>query len=561
MIWPNNLAQIALNRSFHFDKNLPANVWRISRLRFFLIVFIRYGLYFVFPNNLIAPNNVNVAAITGSAFYSGMGLNPWPIFDWNQISALNNPLISPLFSTCNQVAGILRLGLAFIPAEAYNNYYPAYWGVANALLYGFFFAFYTAGLVHAALYHYKPIIDGFHAMKKWKNAQKGYNDLHNRLMRNYADCVHLLILFYLISELMLMAGSQCGSTIPPIWGFVICIALAFIFVVPAGMITAVGTVQIILNVIAELIGGYALPGKPLANVLFKSYGLLVTSQAITYASDLKLGHYLKLQFWAQTIATVWAAFVSLGVIKSVHFFLRRKPIIDLVILLHIDNYGTPNQSAHFTHPVYNTFFSAALFGALLDWQKCTLKGRNALTWFCDKMHARASMVIFVYHANSTSPLYLHASSAFPSHSPSRFSENSLQSSTTAHYQLPSLPSIPPDFPAVARWTGQRVAGIVEGMCRDFDTLYTMEHFLSSPPILSLFTHFSNQLPKTSDIQKATSHIPSTGGHMANHTCRPRPRIPLFPPPLSILRFDLHVQTLDTSSHAPRVPTIKPSSYT
>ncbi|KAH8920962.1 zincin [Atractiella rhizophila] len=31
---------------------------------------------------------------------------------------------------------------------------------------------------------------------------------------------------------------------------------------------------------------------------------------------------------------------------------------------------------------------------------------------------------------------------------------------------------PADFPAVARWTGQRVAGIVEGICRDFDTLYT-----------------------------------------------------------------------------------------
>ncbi|KAH8919020.1 oligopeptide transporter 4 [Atractiella rhizophila] len=249
--------------------------------------------------------------------------------------------------------------------EAYNNYSPAYWGAANALLYGFFFAFYTAGLVHAALYHYKPIIDGFRAMKEWKNAQTGYNDLHNRLMRNYAEVPEWW--FGCIMVVSLTCGIvmvEIYDTQFPIWGFVICIALAFIFVVPAGMITAVGNVQITLNVIAELIGGYALPGKPLANMLFKSYGLLVTSQAITYASDLKLGHYLKLsprlQFWAQTIATVWAAFVSLGVINWQ--------------ILHIDNLCTPNQSAHFTCPGYNTFFSAAVVWGVIGPAKMYSQG-------------------------------------------------------------------------------------------------------------------------------------------------------------------------------------------
>ena len=47
MIWPANLAQIALNKSFHSEVNLPANGWTISRLKYFLAIFFAYGLYYV----------------------------------------------------------------------------------------------------------------------------------------------------------------------------------------------------------------------------------------------------------------------------------------------------------------------------------------------------------------------------------------------------------------------------------------------------------------------------------------------------------------------------------
>ena len=49
-----------------------------------------------------------------------------------------------------------------------------------------------------------------------------------------------------------------------------------------------------LNVITELIIGYLYPGKPLANVAFKTYGSIGTSQAIMFLSDFKLGHYMKI---------------------------------------------------------------------------------------------------------------------------------------------------------------------------------------------------------------------------------------------------------------------------
>jgi len=36
------------------------------------------------------------------------------------------------------------------------------------------------------------------------------------------------------------------------------------------------------------------PGRPLANVSFKTYGYISMSQAIMFLQDFKLGHYMKI---------------------------------------------------------------------------------------------------------------------------------------------------------------------------------------------------------------------------------------------------------------------------
>lgn len=40
--------------------------------------------------------------------------------------------------------------------------------------------------------------------------------------------------------------------------------------------------------------GLALPGKPIANVCFKTYGYMSMAQAISFLNDFKLGHYMKI---------------------------------------------------------------------------------------------------------------------------------------------------------------------------------------------------------------------------------------------------------------------------
>lgn len=70
-------------------------------------------------------------------------------------------------------------------------------------------------------------------------------------------------------------------------------SIAFFYILPIGIIQAVTNQQVGLNVITELIIGYALPGKPIAMMMFKTWGYITMSQALLFTSDFKLGHYMK----------------------------------------------------------------------------------------------------------------------------------------------------------------------------------------------------------------------------------------------------------------------------
>ncbi|KAJ7702912.1 OPT oligopeptide transporter protein-domain-containing protein, partial [Mycena olivaceomarginata] len=77
------------------------------QMRWFVYCFSAMFVYFWFPAHIfqalsyfnwmtwIAPDNISLAAITGSV--SGLGLNPIPTFDWNFLVYAVNPLISPFY--------------------------------------------------------------------------------------------------------------------------------------------------------------------------------------------------------------------------------------------------------------------------------------------------------------------------------------------------------------------------------------------------------------------------------------------------------------------------------
>lgn len=78
----------------------------------------------------------------------------------------------------------------------------------------------------------------------------------------------------------------------PIWALIIAMLIAIFYLIPLGMLQAITNQQIGLNVIAELIAGYALPGKPLASMMFKTYGYIV--------STFLLSLMLKCRAWRRT---------------------------------------------------------------------------------------------------------------------------------------------------------------------------------------------------------------------------------------------------------------------
>jgi OPT family oligopeptide transporter len=90
-----------------------------------------------------------------------------------------------------------------------------------------------------------------------------------------------------------------------------------VFIVPIGVIKAITNTQVGLNVISELIIGYALPGRPIAMMMFKTWGYITTLEGLRFTGNLKLGHYMKISprpiFFCQVVATVVAGTVQLGV--------------------------------------------------------------------------------------------------------------------------------------------------------------------------------------------------------------------------------------------------------
>ena len=122
----------------------------------------------------------------------------------------------------------------------------------------------------------------------------------------------------------------------PVWGFVLALLigmfcrsvfsspsltfavyLASAYTVPIGVIQAITNQQVGLNVITELIIGYLLPGRPVAMMMFKTWGYISMTQALQFTGDFKLAHYMKIphrpMFFCQVVATIVAGTVQLGV--------------------------------------------------------------------------------------------------------------------------------------------------------------------------------------------------------------------------------------------------------
>lgn len=237
----------------------------------------------------------------------------------------------------------------------------------NMVVYFWFFAVYSATITYVAIFHRHEIAYSFRMVyrditsiifrKKAHNEEGAEHvddiaeDIHYRLMTQYKEVPEWWYFIVLCAALAMgMAGVGAYDTGVTMAVVIYGVILALIFMVPIGLVTAVTSNEVTLNVLAEFIGGALIPGNALAMSYFKMYGYITTAQAIAFASDLKLAHYVhigpRLTFWAQIVPTIVTSLLQAGIFDFVMGF---------------KNVCTNEASFGMTCPGVNTFFTAAVF--------------------------------------------------------------------------------------------------------------------------------------------------------------------------------------------------------
>ncbi|KAJ6602371.1 OPT oligopeptide transporter [Mycena sp. CBHHK59/15] len=393
MIWPANLVNCALFNTLHsqYYAGIGAR-GGLSRERFFLYAFLGSFAWCNFqalsyfswvtwirPND---PGKHGMSVVT---------------FDWNQITYIGSPLATPWWAEANIFAGkISRIWWFLTPVlyftntwfgkfmplvdhhrfmqhydnrmntynvsailtsdstidlDLYHKYSPLFISTTFAISYGLSFASITATLMHAFLYFRKQI---------WVQSRRALHeqpDIHARLMSRYPQVPEWWYLILFLSMFVLgIISIEVWPTQMPVWAFVLALGIAFTYVIPIGMIQAITNQQVGLNVITELIIGYALPGRPIAMMMFKTCFVFTSYViALTFTSDFKLGHYMKIppraMFWGQVVATVIAGTVQLGV--------------QAWMFTNIPNICAPNQKDGFICPSTEVFGTASIIVSVI----------------------------------------------------------------------------------------------------------------------------------------------------------------------------------------------------
>ena len=171
----------------------------------------------------------------------------------------------------------------------------------------------AATVVHVALW-YGPEIYSRTRMA----ASETKPDVHTRMMRRYPVLPEwwFLVLLLVSIGVGIALLEEYKELQLPWWGLLLGCALSIFFTLPIGIITATTNQTPGLNIITEMIWGYLRPGQPIANVCFKTYGYISMTQAVSFLSDFKLGHYMKIpprdMFLVQVLGTTFAGLVNLG---------------------------------------------------------------------------------------------------------------------------------------------------------------------------------------------------------------------------------------------------------
>ncbi|EAU32140.1 conserved hypothetical protein [Aspergillus terreus NIH2624] len=414
MIWPSTLINTTLFTALHdHSKPDPRKVsgWTIGKYRMFLYCMIGSFVWYWFPGYIapflsvfawvtwIKPKNVVINQLFGG--WTGLSLIPMT-FDWTQVSGFNfSPLIAPWHAIANTLIGmvvffwITTSGLhysgvfysKYLPIsdsnsfdntgqhynvskiltpqmtfdeQKYKSYSPLFLSTTFVLNYGLAFATMIAILVHTALFH------GKETWTRLRNFRRIEEDVHARLMSRYPS----VPLWWYGAVVLVMVGMALGVSLGypthlSWWALFVALLIGSVWFLPCGIVQATTNISIGLNVITEFIIGYMQPGRPMAMMLFKTYGYITMLQGTYFCQDMKLGHYMKvpprLTFAAQMIACLWCSVVQVAVMNWA--------------LATIPGICTTTQPDHYQCPNGRVFFNASIIWGVIGPERMFSSGQ------------------------------------------------------------------------------------------------------------------------------------------------------------------------------------------
>jgi len=232
----------------------------------------------------------------------------------------------------------------------YEQYSPMFLPITYAVTYGTFLAAYPAIVVHTFLWYRRDIVHQF------RRSLRDETDIHAHLMRQYPEAPRWwFIALGLVTFVVGIIGIEICQIGLPVWAYAFSAIFAVIFIIPFGIVQATTNQVFYLAVLAELIVGYILPGRPVATMFFRAIASDTVFQALTYSSDLKFGHYMKVPQRLTFIAQVLASFISL--VSSI--------AAQRWALANIPDICSPEQKDFFTCPNLRVFStSATIWGSI-----------------------------------------------------------------------------------------------------------------------------------------------------------------------------------------------------
>ncbi|KAI9307504.1 OPT family small oligopeptide transporter [Cunninghamella echinulata] len=358
MIWPNVLPTIAFIRTLNSENQGFSLRTKIFFMTFFCIFIYEFIPQYMFP--LLSGISIFCIANRGSIWFQrlfgglavneGLGILQLS-FDWNYLSH-HSPLVLPLYVQLNIIGGIFILYILAPLLYYYNvwhaqsfpflsnslftlnettgesKHYPQkeilnpdntvnvtkleeighpHFSTYGAVAYIFYNFAVTASITHVALYYGKEILQTLKSTRA--NVAAHLDDIHIRLMAVYKEVpTWWYYILFVLGIALNIAVAYTNESQLPWWGVIVAVLVSLVFSLPLNIIEAVTGRDIGLNVLAELIGGLLFPHKPVANMYFKTLGYNTLSQAGRMASDLKIGHYMKvpprLTFFHQIVGTI-----------------------------------------------------------------------------------------------------------------------------------------------------------------------------------------------------------------------------------------------------------------